>query len=254
MVARLTTIPRVGCRVPCRAATCAISCAITPASSASESAFMIRPVLTKKKPPGSANAFTSSLSITLIVKGTLASEFFTMFWPIRLTYSTTTGSVMNLVLFSISVAYILPILISESVEYQLPTPRAPMSRLPTALTSSTLPGFTFTFWLPGSTTFSGSTAVAETSPPTGVVPGAGCFVGVAAGVSPPTGVVPGAGWAVGVLAGGVLDGVDCAHSAVASASANPASVIALKPLRPAPITSPPARKQPCGLRRFAPCL
>ena len=52
---------------------------------------------------------------------------------------------MNRVLFSISVAYILPILISVSVEYQLPIPRPPMSRLPTALTSSMLPGLTLDF-------------------------------------------------------------------------------------------------------------
>src|SRR5271168_2111099 len=36
--------------------------------------------------------------------------------------------------------YCLPILISESVEYQLPAPRPPMLRVPTALTSSSLPG------------------------------------------------------------------------------------------------------------------
>ncbi len=99
-----------------------------------------------------------------------------MFCPMRLTYSSTTGSVMNLVLFSISSAYCLPILISLSVEYQLPNPRAPMLRLPTALTSSMLPGFTFANWLPGSTTFSGFTWFGpEQSPPTGVVPGAGCL-------------------------------------------------------------------------------
>jgi hypothetical protein len=72
-----------------------------------------------------------------------------------------------------------------------------MSRLPTALTSSMLPGFTLTGWLPGSTTFSGcaSVAVAGVSPPTGVVPGAGLL----AGVSPPTGEVPGSGCALGVV-------------------------------------------------------
>src|ERR1700734_4464279 len=32
--------------------------------------------------------------------------------------------------------------ISVSVEYQLPMPRPPISRVPTAFTSSTLPGFT----------------------------------------------------------------------------------------------------------------
>src|ERR1035441_2841653 len=237
---------------------------MTPANSASSSAFRINPELTKKNPPGSANALISSESMTLIVNGTLQSEFLTMFCPTRLTYSRTTGSVMNFVLFSIWEAYILPILISPSMEYQLPIPRPPISRLPTALTSSMLPGFTLIFWLPGSTTLSGSTATASVSPPTGVVPGAGCFlvvvdgvcpptaavpgarrfVGAVDGVSPPTGVVPGAGWAVGgvdVLAGVVLVGVDCAHSPVASASDNPASATALEPLKSALMTSPPAR-------------
>src|SRR5580704_12818102 len=168
-------------------------------------------------------ALISSESMTLMVNGTLQSEFFTMFCPMRFTYSVTTGSVMNLVLFSISDAYPFPILISVSVEYQLPIPRPPMSRLPTALTSSMLPGFTLTIWLPGATTLSGSTEAAGTSPATGVVPGAGsCFAGSLpvfesglesgfasglasgfdAGVSPATGVVPGAGWAFGALAGG----------------------------------------------------
>ena len=111
-----------------------------------------------------------------MVNGTLQSEFFTMFCPMRLTYSSTTGSVMNLVLFSISSAYCLPILISPSVEYQLPIPRSPMLRLPTAFTSSMLPGFTCCIWLPGSTTFSGFTWFGpEQSPPTGCVPGAGAY-------------------------------------------------------------------------------
>src|ERR1039458_123814 len=205
---------------------------MTPASSASSSAFRIRPEVTKKKPPGSANALISSESITLMVNGTLQSEFLTIFWPMRFTYSVTTGSVMNLLLFSISMAYILPILISVSTEYQFPAPRPPISRLPTALTSSMLPGFTLIFWLPGSTTLSGSTA--------------------AASVSPPTGVVPGAGWAMGGLAGVVLDGVDsCAHSPVVSANANPASAAALQPLQSALMTSPPAGRKPSCLRRFA---
>ena len=137
-----------------------------------------------------------------------------MFCPTRFTYSSTTGSVMNFVLFSISMAYILPILISVSTEYQFPIPRAPISRLPTAFTSSMLPGFTLTFWLPGSTTFSGFEAAAGTSPSTGVVPGADGFVGLAEVVSPPTGAVPGAGWAVGVveaapLPAGAVPGVGC---------------------------------------------
>src|SRR5579875_1373169 len=80
--------------------------------------------------------------MTLMVNGTLQSEFLTMFCPMRLMYSVTTGSVMNFVLFSISSAYCLPIRISDSVEYQFPIPRPPMLRVPTALTSSMLPGLT----------------------------------------------------------------------------------------------------------------
>src|SRR5271169_5405760 len=94
------------------------------------------------KPPGSAMALTSSESITLMVKGTLASEFFTRFCAIRFTYSTTTGSFTNLTLFSSCMAYDLPMRISVSVEYQLPMPRPPISRVPTAFTSLTLPCFT----------------------------------------------------------------------------------------------------------------
>ena len=40
--------------------------------------------------------------------------------------------------------------ISQSVEYQLPRPRPPMLRLPTALTSSMLPDLTLSRSLPGS--------------------------------------------------------------------------------------------------------
>src|SRR5258707_14864786 len=85
-------------------------------------------------------ALISSESMTLIVKGTLQSEFLTMFWPTRLTYSTMTGSVTRCADFSISMEYDLPLRISQSVAYQLPTPRPPMLRGPTALTSSSLPG------------------------------------------------------------------------------------------------------------------
>src|ERR1039458_3396958 len=62
-----------------------------------------------------------------------------MFWPTRLTYSTTTGSVMRWADFSISMEYCLPVPISQLVEYQLVTPRAPMLRVPMASTSSSLP-------------------------------------------------------------------------------------------------------------------
>src|ERR1035437_1472110 len=223
-------------------------------------------------------ALISSESMTLIVNGTLQSEFFTMFWPTRLTYSTTCGSEINLVLFSISIEYILPILISVSVEYQLPMPRPPISRFPTELTSSTLPGLTLIFWLPGSTTFSGLAVAVEAgaamSPPTGVVPGAGflsvvegclspgagclasgagCLASGLAGVSPPTGVVPGAGWAVGESAGGVvLDGVDWAHAVEASTRTNPAIFTALEPLKTDLMTEPPPAKTTLkGFCRFA---
>src|SRR5271165_2017611 len=67
---------------------------------------------------------------------------------------------MNLVLFSISAAYCRPMRISESVEYQFPMPRPPISRFPTALTSSMLPGLTFSNWLPGSTSTTGVGAAA----------------------------------------------------------------------------------------------
>src|SRR5271155_3480632 len=84
-------------------------------------------------------ALISSESMTLMVKGTLQSEFLTMFWPMRLMYSLMTGSVTMWADFSISMEYCLPVEISQLVEYQLPMPRPPMLRLPTALTSSSLP-------------------------------------------------------------------------------------------------------------------
>src|ERR1700686_4880073 len=54
-------------------------------------------------------------------------------------YSLTTGSVTMWADFSISMEYCLPVEISQLVEYQLPRPRSPILRLPTALTSSSLP-------------------------------------------------------------------------------------------------------------------
>jgi hypothetical protein len=50
-----------------------------------------QPAIDIKNPPGSANAFTTSESMTLIVKGTWASELRTRFCPTRSTYSVTTG-------------------------------------------------------------------------------------------------------------------------------------------------------------------
>src|SRR5579863_4358075 len=103
-----------------------------------------------------------------------------------------------------------------------------MSRLPTALTSSTLPVLTLIMSPPTGTTFSGSTSLAATSPETGVVPGSGSsfaslsffflsfllsaweFDGGEGGTSPATGVVPGAGvCADGVLAGALEGAVPC---------------------------------------------
>src|ERR1700683_4200149 len=133
---------RVCSRTAWWAATCEISWAITPAISASSSAVRIRPLFTYMKPPGNAIALTSSESMTLMVNGTLASEFLTRFCAIRFTYSTTTGSLTNLTLFSSCMAYDLPMRISVSVEYQLPMPRPPISRVPTAFTSSILPCLT----------------------------------------------------------------------------------------------------------------
>src|ERR1700761_387094 len=88
-------------------------------------------------------ALISSESMTLMVKGTLQSEFLTMFWPMRLTYSVMTGSLTMWADFSISMEYCLPMPISPLMEYQLPRPRWPMSRVPMASTSSSLP---FLMW------------------------------------------------------------------------------------------------------------
>src|SRR5438132_3769325 len=135
MVPILAHCARVICRVACRGATCASSCAMTPASSASSSAARIKPEFTEKNPPGSAKALMSSASMTLMVKGTCASELRTRFCPIRFTYSVTTGSWISFTLASTCWAYSLPMRISLSSEYQLPMPRPPILRLPMASTS-----------------------------------------------------------------------------------------------------------------------
>src|SRR5579883_1986760 len=77
--------------------------------------------------------------MTLMVKGTCASELRTRFCPIRFTYSLMTGSRMSLEVASTSWAYCLPMRISPSSEYQSPRPRPPTLRLPMALTSFLLP-------------------------------------------------------------------------------------------------------------------
>ena len=164
----------------------------------------------------------------------------------RFTYSVTTGSVMNLVLFSISMAYILPILISVSFEYQLLIPRPPMSRLPTAFTSSMEPVFALVHWLPGSITLSGLTLTAGVSPLAGAVPGAVLEEpgdeGTAARTSPPTAAVPGAGSVVGAFGEGAFAGVvDCAQAIATRASTNPASNATREALRTILTASPPAQ-------------
>src|SRR5271155_2587510 len=139
-------------------------------------------------------ALISSVSMTLMVNGTLQSEFFTMFCPIRLTYSVITGSVISFVLFSISSAYPLPILISPSVEYQLPTPRPPILRVPTAFTSSMLPALTCTSF--GSVLGAGAFSDEASGVPGFCVSALGCDAGV-------EGCWPVAG---GVADGGVVEG------------------------------------------------
>jgi hypothetical protein len=76
--------------------------------------------------------------------------------------------------------------ISVSVEYQLPMPRPPMSRVPTALTSSTLPGL-----IPGILPSAGGTLASGAELAGGVLLGAVLLGGVLLG------------W---VLEGGVLLG------------------------------------------------
>lgn len=77
--------------------------------------------------------------------------------------------------------------ISQSVEYQLPSPRPPMLRLPTALTSSMLPDLTLSRSLPGSAIEMGWLAAATFASFFAVllsleVLGGGVAVGAAAGV------------------------------------------------------------------------
>src|SRR5450631_4242257 len=85
-------------------------------------------------------ALTTSESITLMVKGTCASEFRTRFWPRRFTYSVTTGSLNILDCDSTCMEKDLPMAICFSMLYQLPMPRLqPTLRLPMASTSSIPP-------------------------------------------------------------------------------------------------------------------
>src|SRR5438552_16608000 len=82
----------------------------------------------------------SSESITLIVNGTCESELRTRFWPRRLMYSETTGSLMIFDCDSTCWEICFPMAICFSRLYQLPMPFAhPTLRLPIASTSSTPP-------------------------------------------------------------------------------------------------------------------
>src|ERR1700724_2748936 len=75
----------------------------------------------------------SSESMTLMVNGTCESELRTMFWPSRLMYSETTGSLMIFDWVSTCIDTCLPSAICLSRLYQLPMPRAhPTLRLPIA--------------------------------------------------------------------------------------------------------------------------
>src|SRR3981081_3412451 len=122
--------------------------------------------------------------MTLIVNGTCASELRTRFWPIRLTYSVTTGSCTSFTLFSTCIAYCLPILISVSSEYQLPMPRPPTLRLPMASTSLLLP-LCLTLlssgsWMGGGPLGAGSLPALEVESGDGVGVGAGSCGGTGA--------------------------------------------------------------------------
>src|ERR1700757_2909572 len=71
--------------------------------------------------------------MTLMVKGTLASELRTRFWPTRLTYSVMTGSLTSLALCSTCCENCRPSATCFSSEYQLPIPLSqPTLRLPMA--------------------------------------------------------------------------------------------------------------------------
>src|SRR6266487_5731624 len=99
--------------------------------------------------------------------------------------------------------YCLPLRISQSVEYQLPTPRPPMLRVPTALTSSSLPALMWGSRLsPGegrvSVLLAAFTLLAASLLSLGVAvgwPGMGFSAGTSAGICVVTGVVwGGAAW------------------------------------------------------------
>src|SRR5262252_6865523 len=71
--------------------------------------------------------------MTLMVNGTFESELRTMFWPMRFTYSVTTGSAISFTPCSTCCEYCWPIATCFSREYQLPAPVLhPTLRLPMA--------------------------------------------------------------------------------------------------------------------------
>src|SRR5579884_3437511 len=91
--------------------------------------------------------------MTLIVNGTCESELRTMFWPRRLMYSETTGSLITLDWLSTCWEICFPMAICFSRLYQLPIPLAhPTLRFPIASMSLMLPSCG-TFVAEGSTVF-----------------------------------------------------------------------------------------------------
>src|ERR1700722_15771623 len=180
-------------------------------------------------------ALISSESMTLMVKGTLASEFLTRFWPTRLTYSTMTGSVTRWALFSISIEYCLPTRISQSVEYQLPRPRPPMLRVPMALTSSSLPALMCGFSSSPGEGMESVLALADAAAffiSSGVGPGAGLGRGarpmVGSGTSGLVWVVGAGVWVVGVWLGFWVPGGVAVGSCACTASAKDISAAMLR--------------------------
>src|ERR1700691_4713944 len=105
--------------------------------------------------------------------------------------------------------------ISVSVEYQLPMPRPPISRVPTAFTSSTLPCFTpgmvWSVAGPGGVDAAGGLdGVDAAEGPDGVVDAPGGVVDAVGGVVDAAGGVA-EGAAVGGLACGLFCEVFCAY-------------------------------------------
>ena len=123
----------------------------------------------------------------------------------------------------------MPSLISDSVEYQLPSPRPPISRVPTAFTSSMLPGFT-PFTTPSLPTVGPGCGLAAGGVGLSLLDGVPAEVGAAGGVvgfdvGSEAGGVPGTGfvWGTGVVCTGPcvpsgpgVVGVCCAYNGAAA--------------------------------------